>query len=407
MAVPYETHQSDEGAHYDPPPLRLDPIRVKRFRTSWALHERWFQNGRQNPEQYTWPVPGTRAAAFDGQVAYYVYRDATAEFVMRLDGFGAVLDALTALVADLSHTHGHALERLLEVAAPQDATFHRQWQNLFEVSNEWDGLSHADVSLYARKYEVEWPLCVLVHLKDLLANGRYDDSLARFRDRAGRLKKGQMVEYLKSWPPTSRAIGILVEEAFSPRLRNAIGHNGYELRDGRFRSLDGEVDEGADQVLKRMNSLTAIQNALVWLVARRTHPLSGLRASGVLAVGWGRETIGGAPRLEVLQLAAFRARDIDAEWASRVDITVMAEHICTRIGDAPPVDGGLSAELRVLLRHAAERGSIAVDVVGVVPCLHCDNEQHVVHQQGPDRYCEVDYVQRPMVPFTVSDSTSP
>ncbi len=51
---------------------------MKRFRTNWALHERWFQNGREDLEQYSCPVPGTRAAAVDGIDAYYVYRDAVA-----------------------------------------------------------------------------------------------------------------------------------------------------------------------------------------------------------------------------------------------------------------------------------------------------------------------------------------
>lgn len=55
--------------------MEFDPDRVQSFRIMWAQHEAWWQAGRPGIDEYSWPMPRTRAMVDEGREAYFAYRD--------------------------------------------------------------------------------------------------------------------------------------------------------------------------------------------------------------------------------------------------------------------------------------------------------------------------------------------
>lgn len=381
----------------------FDARRVRALIEAWARHEAWFQLGSPDFDTYEWPVPGTREIANEGKAAYMAYRDFLASVVLGFDGHGPLLDDLQHLASAVELRTPGAVSRLLKAADASASQFHQQWTNLFSRDQVWAGLSHDTLGAYVRRYEVEQPLRLLVWFRDLYETETYDESLRRFRDQQGRLRKGKMVEHViagfKEFPHLQR----LLEHGYSIRLRNLIGHNEYQIDGDLLRSLDGQWSCTERELFARFQAVGAVHNALLWMGSTVRAP-SDLASRGVVGVAWAlAET---RPSLRVLQLAPFGKFDPAAEWASSVSITVGSDSVVTAVSDSRERMGPLVPLLRPVLAAIARSGVVACEVVRVVPCLHLDEYEHQTYQLGPHRFCEFSVVERGEVAATINGLNS-
>lgn len=369
----------------------------------WAEHEAWWQSGRPGLEEYSWPVPGTLAMVQEGQDAYFAYRDYLAAFVLAADGFAELLDDLRKMVADMRERFASEPDQLFATVGRHDDAFRAQWNNLFG-GVLWEGVSHGSLAAYAQKYEVEWPLRILACMRGLLSAGRYDATLAQFRDQGGRLRKGVVVDYLAGGFKAYPAFRAALVRAYSAKLRNHIGHNDYVIDEVGLKAIDGSFAETRADVWGRVHALTAIQNALVWLESTRAQDPRALAPRGVLGLGWIPLSDDGVPELLVLQLSAFRQFDPDAAWLDHGVIELDRDTMKTRLGEAKAHEGTLDAALRRVLDRVRALGGVRCHVTGVMPCLHDLEDDHEVFDVGGHRYCEVDAPVSGWVAVTVVDS---
>lgn len=383
----------------------FESAKVHAFIEAWVLHEHWFQGGQPDVETYSWPVPGLKAVVQDGLDAYLAYRDYISAFVLFVEGYGDALDDLKRLAGDLRRRFPDEFGRLMTEVAGIDETFLAQWGNLFD-DPYMPALTHAALSKYARKYEVEWTLRVLACMRELLTKRLYDESLVRFRDRDGRLRKGVLVDFiaqgLRSYPHLQQAF----RDGYCPPLRNAIGHNSYVIDETGVRSLDGEYAESAERFFTRMRALGAVQNMLVWLWRTSRQSKAELAPKGVVALHWGRDTFEGAPIswLGVLQLATFRLHDPDALWLDHATVTVAGDHMDTQLGEARSHGGPIPDQMRVVLDLMRDTGRILCEIIPVVPCLHPDALEHEVYELPSGRFCQLEESLESIVPVTVIDA---
>ena len=278
---------------------------------------------------------------------------------------------------------------MFATVAKHDDVFIAQWNNLFgDVL--WKGVSHASLAAYAQKYEVEWPLRMLACLRGLTANGRYDATLARFRDSSGRLKKGVVVDYLAGGFNAYPALSAALRDGYSAKLRNLIGHNGCVIDEVGVKAIDGSFAETHAEISRRVLSLTAVQNALVWLESTHSQDPSVLAPRGVIGIGWLPLASEGIPELLVLQLSAFRQFDPNAEWLDHGVIQVDGSAIETRLGDAKAHGGTVDDTLAVVLERVRAVGIVRCHVISVMPCLHVLDDAHEVFSVAEHQYCEVD-----------------
>lgn len=372
----------------------------------WAEHEAWWQSGRPRLEEYSWPVSGTLAMVQEGQEAYFAYRDYLVGFMLAADGFGDLLDDLRTMITDIRERFQGEPDQLFATVGKHDDAFRAQWNNLFgDVL--WKGVSHASLAAYAQKYEVEWPLRILACLRGLLTQGSYDATLRQFRDQGGRLRKGVVVDSIAGGFTAYPAFRAALIQGYSAKLRNHIGHNDYVLDEVGLKAIDGSFAETHSDIWHRVQALTAIQNALVWLESTRAQDPLVLAPRGVLGIGWMPLSDEAAPELLLLQLAAFRQFDSDADWLDLGVIDVTGDSITTRLGEAKAHGGSLNTPMRLVLDRVRALGGVLCHVTGVMPCLHDDGVDHEVYSMAEHRYCEVEAPLAVWVPVTVSDSDAP
>jgi len=283
-----------------------------------------------------------------------------------------------------------SVRRLLTEVAPQDEAFRAQWANLFASDVFWPGLTHEALSGYVRKYEVEWPLRVLACLRELTETGTYDPTLARFRDARRRLKKGVVVDYLlggfTAYPGLRQALRL----AYSPKLRNLIGHNEYVMEHDAVRAIDGTFAQTGTEVWQRTQALMAVQNALVWLESTAGREPAVLAPCGVLSVGWMPLDADDVPHLVVMQLAAFRRYSPSAAWLDAAVVHVTADRAETKLGAARVRGGRLEPTLVGVLAQLRNTQRLRCEVVSVAPCLHAPGLTHRAYDFPWGRFCETD-----------------
>ncbi len=384
----------------------LDADAVREFRKAFIAHENWFNAGRPDAHLYAWPIAGTRAAAVDGYQAYVAYRDWLSGVMLAFSGFYDMVDDIRSLVRDIQSKSPNEPRALLLAAAKQDDAFHGQWGNLFNGDVVWPGLTHESLSAYARKYEVEWPLRVLVCLRDLVDSGMCDPTLARFRDKGGRVKKGALAVHARAGFAQYPALQAVIRLAYSAKLRNVIAHNEYTIVDGTVRSLDGSYSETEAEVWAHIDAITAVQNDLVRLESTASHDPTTLASCGVLGVGWGRRVDTGMPHLTVLQLNAFQQYDRGAEWLHKVAIAAGTHELETTLGSARSQRGPLVPDLLPVLDSIRSSGMLVCQILGVVPCLHAASVAHESYDLPAGRFCVIGPAVTRTVPADVVAASS-
>lgn len=367
----------------------LDPTKLHDLHRAWAEQEHWFQTDRSAPDSYSFPVPGSREVAHEGEEAYYLYRDAFVPLFAALDGDAEVHEQIYAIYTAVAGRDPAQSRKLAEECFPVDDRFVHQWGNLF-VGVSWPGLTHETLALYVRKYEVEWPLRALACLVDLLATGDFDATLAVHRDRHGRLLKGRIITHLGQSLHKFPVLQEAVATGYSAPLRNAIGHNDYTIENDSVCASDESFRETSTQVFQRVKALQTLHNGILWLRNSLTRAgVSNLASKGIVAVGWHSHQDGHLPRASLAQLAPFHNLDRDANWLTSAAVWFKEGKMMTRFGAGRARGGPMFPPLWLVLEALRLSGRMQVELFPVMPCLHHDALAHATFVTDRGTYCPV------------------
>ena len=366
----------------------LDRDKLRKLNHDWVSQEHWFQMVRDDPENYEWPVLGSRQAALEGEEAFYLYRDAFLPLLEASPGSDGAFHSVVQLYSDVLQSYPNEAKRFESELFALDTVFRAQWKNLFG-DFIWPGLTHESLGLYSRKYEVEWPLRCLACLRDLVHTASFDATLKKHRDSSGRLRKGRVVAYIADGLGRYPDLQSAVRRGYSSTLRNAIGHNDYVIENDAVRSVNGTFSEAAGQVWQRVQSLQSIQNALLWICHSATRKFTpDLAQRGIVAVGWPPLQDGGIPHALIGQLAPFHDLDEHADWLTTAEIWFEDERMFTQFAEGRARGGPFVPQLRPLLDELERSGKLVTEIVPVMPCLHRDDLEHFVLTTDEGVYCE-------------------
>ncbi|RBA28163.1 hypothetical protein [Flavobacterium tibetense] len=222
--------------------------------------------------------------------------------------------------------------------------FSQKRLNTFEIALEMtnSNLNHNTCFLYQQYYEIEILLCVFFSFLELNINEKIEIELANFKDRNGNLKKGVLINNIKSKLENYQLIYNLFETAFNSKIRNTIGHNNYKIINDKIVSLDGKISASNQEVFKSIYSLQTLNNFLLNYFSSKSICNKNLNNSGILGVAFDYDE--DLPVLLVCQLSCFY--DFGKfDWADKIFFTINNNQLETNIGFQSSMIGTFSKDL--------------------------------------------------------------
>ncbi|MDR6239964.1 hypothetical protein [Aureibacter tunicatorum] len=200
--------------------------------------------------------------------------------------------------------------------------FNDKRENVFEIAMEKpkDGLSQNACFLYQSYYEIETLLLIFVSIVKLKTKNRLDLELYNFKDRKGRLKKGNCIDYIKPKLKDYPILQAVFSSAYNIQLRNTIGHNDYRIIDNTIQSYDGKSIIDKDDFFKSLYDIQHLNNLLINYFSSKNIGESLLFNCGVLSMGYG--IVNGNVVLVIYQLECFFDLDISKDWLNKVYILI-------------------------------------------------------------------------------------
>lgn len=223
--------------------------------------------------------------------------------------------------------------------------FSQKRLNTFEIALEVPdlNLNQSTCFLYQQYYEIEILFLVLYSFIVLNESDKIETNLDKFRDRKGNLRKGVLIDNLKSKLRSYPLTHNLFEKAYNSKLRNTIGHNNYKIVGDTIVSLNDEtITVSKNDVFKAIYSMQTLNNYLLNYFACKSISNENLQNAGILGMAFGLE--GKRPVLSVFQLNCFYNLG-DFQWAKKVRFNIINDQLETNFGFQAPMIGTFSEEL--------------------------------------------------------------
>lgn len=216
--------------------------------------------------------------------------------------------------------------------------------NTFEIAiqNPNSNLNHNHCFLYQQYYEIEVIFLVLASFIKLNESNLIETDFCNFKDRKGNLKKGVIVDYLKSKLKAYPAVEKLFDSAYSSKVRNTIGHNNYKIEGEKIISLDGSIIVDKADVFSAIQSMQNINNYLLNYLSNKEIKTNGFSNAGVLGIAFGLDEE--QPVLCVHQLSCFY-NFAEFRWADKIRFKVNGIQLETSFGSQNPMVGQIPTEL--------------------------------------------------------------
>lgn len=365
--------------------LTINEEKYLKLASRFARHEQWVQSGCPEAVLPEDPVPGYTVLSHENPLAYGLYRDSLLIFFAQFHGNRQIFSELDKLINNNEKQHAKEMESFWQAHREPTDKFRVQWGNLF-YPYITTSLTPENCFKYQQKYEVEFPLITLAQLGLITAKGIFDQTLTRFQDRAGKHKKGVLVDYilmqLRPYPNLFRVL----EWAYNPRLRNTIGHNEYQIVSDEIKSIDGNIKVTKVEFFRGLLALQDVQNAVLWLMVRQRVPNIELAKCGIHSIGFGEYQSEGLSTLEVFQLEPFRSLDEQAKWLTDIYFEMLHPgKVRYSLASTTMREGPTNEKVLAWLKVAQERNKVLCIFRSTMPCVH--NEEHYIDTPLGE-YCE-------------------
>ncbi|WP_158963703.1 hypothetical protein [Myroides fluvii] len=246
--------------------------------------------------------------------------------------------------------------------------FSQKRLNVFEIFSQ---LPNSDLSqnicfLYQQYFEIEilfWVLYSFLYLND---KNVIETDLINFKDRKGKLKKGVLIDNLKTKLAPYSLVSKLFNTAYNVKIRNIIGHNNYKIVGDIVISLDDDtIRVSKDEILKAIYSIQSLNNYLLNYFSNKSISNDNLENEGVLGISFSLED--DLPVLSVFQLSCFYFLG-DLKWGKKVVFNINKNQVKTIFGINNSMTGVYSSELEQLwFNHLRNEKTLKVYLTPIVP----------------------------------------
>ena len=223
--------------------------------------------------------------------------------------------------------------------------FFQKGINTFEISikNSNTTLNHSHCFLYQQYYEIEVLFLVLASFIKLNEDNLLDTSLENFKDKKGNLRKGVIIDFLKSKLIKNPSVSNLFELAYNPKVRNIIGHNDYRIDGDQIVSLDDGFTIHKTEFFTALRSIEKLNNYLLNYLSNKNINSDNFNNEGILGIAFGIENK--LPVLNVFQLSCFYEFG-EINWPNKITFNIKGNLLETDFGDRVPTKGKITKGLR-------------------------------------------------------------
>lgn len=239
--------------------------------------------------------------------------------------------------------HDQLLKHFLENNSSE--IFSQKRLNAFEIALQAPNadLNQNTCFLYQQYYEIEILFIVLYSFITLNKSDKIEVELNKFRDRKSNLRKGVLIDNLKSKLRPYTLTHNLFKTAYNSKIRNVIGHNNYKIAEDIIESLeDNTIKLSKDEVYRAIYSIQSLNNNLLYYFSSKNKLNDNLQNEGILGMAFGLEEE--LPVLSIFQLSCFYSLG-DFKWAQKIIFSIRNNQIVTNFGFQSPIIGLYSKEL--------------------------------------------------------------
>ncbi|MCH7410679.1 hypothetical protein MM239_14825 [Belliella sp. DSM 111904] len=246
--------------------------------------------------------------------------------------------------------------------------FSQKRLNAFEIALQAPNtdLNQNTCFLYQQYYEIEIIFLILYSFITLNDKDTIETDLNNFRDKNGNLRKGVLIDNLKSklkpYPLTHK----IFETAYNSKIRNIIGHNNYKIVGDTIESLeDNTIKLSKVEVFKSIYSIQSLNNYLLNYFSGKSIPNNDLQNAGILGMAFGLE--GELPVLNIFQLSCFFHLG-DFQWADKIIFSIRNNELQADFGFQSPMIGPYFEELeQVWFNPLRENKKLRIYLTPIVP----------------------------------------
>jgi hypothetical protein len=246
--------------------------------------------------------------------------------------------------------------------------FSRKRLNAFEIALQAPNasLNQNTCFLYQQYYEIEILFMVLYSFITLNESDKIEAELNKFRDRNSNLRKGVLIDNLKSKLRPYLLTHKLFETAYNSKIRNVIGHNNYKIAEDLIESLeDNTIKLSKDEVYRAIYSIQSLNNNLLYYFSSKNTVNDDLQNEGILGMAFGLEEE--LPVLSIFQLSCFYSLG-DFKWAQKIIFSIRDNQIETDFGFQTPIIGSNSQELeQIWFSPLRKRKKLRIYLTPIVP----------------------------------------
>jgi len=303
----------------------------------------------------------------ENKEAFYYYRNWLFTLLLNSDEQDSLREFKNILDFKVGTSkHDQLLKHFLENNSSE--IFSQKRINTFEIAVQApnSNLSQNTCFLYQQYYEIEIIFLVLYSFITLNESDTIETDLNNFKDRSGRLRKGALIDNLKSKLRPYSLTHKLFEDAYNSKIRNIIGHNNYKIDGDAIESLENRtIKLSKVEVFKSIYSIQSLNNYLLNYFSSKSVLNDDLQNAGILGMAFGLEEK--RPVLSIFQLSCFYLLG-DFKWAEKIVFNVSNSQLETNFGFQTPMIGPYSKELeQIWFNPLREEKELRIYLTPIVP----------------------------------------
>lgn len=299
--------------------------------------------------------------------AYIYYRNWLFTLLINIDEQDALTKFKNILDDKIGTVkHDQLLKHFLENNSSE--IFSQKRLNTFETALQSpnSNLNQSTCFLYQQYYEIEILCKVLYSFIVLNDSDKIETELNNFKDKNGKLRKGVLIDNLKSKLRSYPLTHKLFETAYNSKIRNVIGHNNYKIVGDIIVSLDDDtVTLSKEEVFKAIYSMESLNNYLLNYFSSKSILNENLQNEGILGMAFGLEE--NRSVLSIFQLSCFYLLG-DFKWAEKIVFNISKSQLETNFGFQTPMIGPYSKELeQIWFSPLREEKEITIYLTPIAP----------------------------------------